>query len=219
MGMNVGDKSGSTMADINVTPLVDVVLVLLIIFMVVTQMLSSGKAVELPDSSTSKGVRDMGQYLVIAMTPPKKEKPIGAERLAFDKAEKDAKELHDPTTQPENFKYPKGSRPQYFADYTPRMWIDMKEVHPWDVAQELDTFLRNAKKDKKKYTDILVKGEKTMKWKDAFPILMDLNQLTLSIYTDEKEFLQIKEKWEVTAADALKNRGKPLLLATEKPKE
>ena len=33
---------------INVTPLVDVVLVLLIIFMVVTPMLQRGKAVELP---------------------------------------------------------------------------------------------------------------------------------------------------------------------------
>ena len=34
MGMQVGDRSGGPMADINVTPLVDVVLVLLIIFIV-----------------------------------------------------------------------------------------------------------------------------------------------------------------------------------------
>src|SRR5205814_1951559 len=40
-------KSG-VRSDINITPLVDVVLVLLIIFMVITPMLQRGKAVELP---------------------------------------------------------------------------------------------------------------------------------------------------------------------------
>ena len=46
MGMD-GGKSG-VRSDINITPLVDVVLVLLIIFMVVTPMLQRGKSVELP---------------------------------------------------------------------------------------------------------------------------------------------------------------------------
>ena len=47
MGMDVGAKGG-VRSDINITPLVDVVLVLLIIFMVVTPMLQRGKSVELP---------------------------------------------------------------------------------------------------------------------------------------------------------------------------
>jgi len=47
MAMDVGAKSG-VRSDINVTPLVDVVLVLLIIFMVITPMLQRGKSVELP---------------------------------------------------------------------------------------------------------------------------------------------------------------------------
>jgi biopolymer transport protein TolR len=47
MGMDVGSKGG-VRSDINITPLVDVVLVLLIIFMVITPMLQRGKAVELP---------------------------------------------------------------------------------------------------------------------------------------------------------------------------
>src|SRR3981189_1371945 len=47
MGMDVGAKSG-VRSDLNITPLVDVVLVLLIIFMVVTPMLQRGKNVELP---------------------------------------------------------------------------------------------------------------------------------------------------------------------------
>ena len=48
MGMNVGGREGGPKADINITPLVDVVLVLLIIFMVVTPMMQKGPEVELP---------------------------------------------------------------------------------------------------------------------------------------------------------------------------
>ena len=47
MGMDTGG-GGGIRSDINVTPLVDVVLVLLIIFMVVTPMLQKGKSVDLP---------------------------------------------------------------------------------------------------------------------------------------------------------------------------
>ena len=46
MSLDVGGKA--VRSDINITPLVDVVLVLLIIFMVITPMLQRGKAVELP---------------------------------------------------------------------------------------------------------------------------------------------------------------------------
>jgi len=45
--MDVGARSG-VRSDINITPLVDVVLVLLIIFMVITPMLQRGKSVDLP---------------------------------------------------------------------------------------------------------------------------------------------------------------------------
>src|SRR5438552_15864863 len=47
MAMDIGAKSG-VRSDINIPPLVDVVLVLLIIFMVITPMLQRGKSVELP---------------------------------------------------------------------------------------------------------------------------------------------------------------------------
>ena len=50
MGMDVESKGG-VRSDINITPLVDVVLVLLIIFMVITPMLQRGKSVELPKAS------------------------------------------------------------------------------------------------------------------------------------------------------------------------
>ena len=49
MGMAVGGDSGFV-ADINVTPMVDVMLVLLIIFMVVAPLLQTGVSVALPKS-------------------------------------------------------------------------------------------------------------------------------------------------------------------------
>jgi len=47
MGMST-QNAGEVRSEINVTPLVDVVLVLLIIFMVVTPMLQKGQAVKMP---------------------------------------------------------------------------------------------------------------------------------------------------------------------------
>ena len=46
--MTAGENSGSLMSDINVTPFVDVMLVLLIIFMVTAPMMMQGVDVALP---------------------------------------------------------------------------------------------------------------------------------------------------------------------------
>ena len=51
MAMNVGGRQGGPKADINITPLVDVVLMLLIIFMVVTPMMQKGVEVHLPKAT------------------------------------------------------------------------------------------------------------------------------------------------------------------------
>ncbi len=48
MAMGGGGDRGAVNADINVTPMADVMLVMLIIFMVVTPMLQKGAPVELP---------------------------------------------------------------------------------------------------------------------------------------------------------------------------
>ncbi len=59
-------KAGAVKAEINVTPLVDVVLVLLIIFMVVTPMLQKGQAVKLPLTlNPDKQAEDKSQIMVV----------------------------------------------------------------------------------------------------------------------------------------------------------
>jgi biopolymer transport protein ExbD/biopolymer transport protein TolR len=59
---------GGPMADINVTPLIDVVLVLLVVFMVITPMLQSGMPVDLPKATQTTSVNDVGQHIVVSVT-------------------------------------------------------------------------------------------------------------------------------------------------------
>ena len=55
-------------SEINVTPLVDVVLVLLIIFMVVTPLIASGVAVDLPRTRFHARKPDDGKDIVVSIT-------------------------------------------------------------------------------------------------------------------------------------------------------
>jgi len=71
MGMAAGGKKGSFKNDINVTPLVDVVLVLLIIFMVITPMLQRGKDVKLPVSRTIEEGGSEEDPLILSITKDK----------------------------------------------------------------------------------------------------------------------------------------------------
>lgn len=83
-------------SDINVTPLIDVVLVLLVVFMVITPLLSSGLQVELPMATTTVTVNDVGQHIVVSVTkngewaidqdkldPPDKETLISGINMAY----------------------------------------------------------------------------------------------------------------------------------------
>src|ERR1700744_1492821 len=60
-------KAGQQRSEINVTPLVDVVLVLLIIFMVVTPMLHRGVHIDLPETAHHDKKQDTGEQLVIGI--------------------------------------------------------------------------------------------------------------------------------------------------------
>ena len=61
MGMGGGGERGAVQSDINVTPMADVMLVLLIIFMVVTPMLQKGVSVELAQTSNPVDMQEADQ--------------------------------------------------------------------------------------------------------------------------------------------------------------
>lgn len=67
MAFSGSGKSGLR-NDINVTPLVDVVLVLLIIFMVVTPMLQRGKDVTLPSAKRVEEGGKRGDPMIVSIT-------------------------------------------------------------------------------------------------------------------------------------------------------
>ena len=56
MGMGVGGSKGGPTSDINMTPMIDVLLVLLIIFMVVQQGLQKGVSVQIPPPKDKQDV-------------------------------------------------------------------------------------------------------------------------------------------------------------------
>jgi biopolymer transport protein ExbD len=70
MGMTAG--GGGAMADINITPFVDVCLVLLIIFMVVTPMLQEGVQINLPMAKNTEDKEDdEDKAIVVSMSAPR----------------------------------------------------------------------------------------------------------------------------------------------------
>jgi biopolymer transport protein ExbD/biopolymer transport protein TolR len=77
-------------SDINVTPLVDVVLVLLIIFMVITPLLQRGKAVQLPRAKVVSELKRGGDPILLSVTPDG--------RTWIDKLEVPRKELAEALT-------------------------------------------------------------------------------------------------------------------------
>lgn len=73
MGMSGGSgetASGKAIADINVTPMVDIMLVLLIIFMVVTPLLQKGVSVDLAKTKNPREMReaDRDDAIIVAVT-------------------------------------------------------------------------------------------------------------------------------------------------------
>jgi biopolymer transport protein TolR len=71
MGMDSFGGRQSIKSDINVTPLVDVCLVLLIIFMVVTPMLQKGKPVMLPQTDRPDKKPESDKELIISVQSDK----------------------------------------------------------------------------------------------------------------------------------------------------
>src|SRR4026209_1959913 len=99
MAMDVGGAKGGLKADINVTPLVDVMLVLLIIMMLIAPMLQPGVAVTLPAAGNTGDTPDThdqtvgaidsrGKFYVNALPTPTEDLVPRVQRALEDKKEK-----------------------------------------------------------------------------------------------------------------------------------
>ncbi len=60
-------RSGAQMADINMTPMIDVMLVLLIVFMVTAPMMTSGIPVDLPKTQATTQSNDQTEPLILTL--------------------------------------------------------------------------------------------------------------------------------------------------------
>jgi biopolymer transport protein TolR len=89
MAMSSNNVGGGALAEINVTPLVDVMLVLLIVFMVTAPMLQTGVDVDLPDAKAQTLPDDSGK-LVLTITKEKKVF-LGKMPIEWDKLEETLK--------------------------------------------------------------------------------------------------------------------------------
>lgn len=72
MAMDVGGAKGGVKSDINVTPLVDVMLVLLIIMMLIAPMLQKGVDVKLPEAGNTSDKPETQNQTVLAVTADKR---------------------------------------------------------------------------------------------------------------------------------------------------
>lgn len=68
MGMSSGGGDDEMMSEINVTPMVDVMLVLLIIFMITAPMMNTGVDIDLP-AVTAQNIEDPEGKLVMSIAP------------------------------------------------------------------------------------------------------------------------------------------------------
>ena len=84
MGMSGGGGGGGLQSEINVTPMVDIMLVLLIIFMVVTPFLQQGITVALPKNMNNPDVDPniIKESSIVISIPNDGEYYLGKQRLA-----------------------------------------------------------------------------------------------------------------------------------------
>jgi biopolymer transport protein TolR len=104
---------GPLNADINVTPLVDVCLVLLIIFMVVTPMLQKGVPVNLPVTEDPEKTPDTEKQLLISVKDDGTVY-VGSNAIRKDQVQSSIEEIHNRT--PDREVAVKGDRKVPYGD-------------------------------------------------------------------------------------------------------
>ena len=122
MAMAAGPEKGLK-SEINVTPLVDVVLVLLIIFMVVTPMLQRGKDVKLPHAANIDEEKKDADPLILSVTL---EKTVWVEHDQYDESTLGERLTKEFTAKPGRKVLVKGDERVTFGDVRKVMEVTRK---------------------------------------------------------------------------------------------
>ena len=93
MGMQLGSKGLNS--DINVTPFVDICLVLLIIFMVVTPMLQEGVTINLPYAKNTEPKEDDENHAIVVAVPNDHQIFVQKKPIPRDQYQAEMTEIHD----------------------------------------------------------------------------------------------------------------------------
>ena len=93
MSMQLGSKGLNS--DINVTPFVDICLVLLIIFMVITPMLQEGITVQLPYAKNTEKKEDDEAHAIVVAVPNPSTIYVQKKQIPRDQYQAEMAEIHD----------------------------------------------------------------------------------------------------------------------------
>jgi biopolymer transport protein ExbD len=116
MAMGVGGKKGGPAADINVTPMIDVLLVLLIIFMVVQTGLQRGVAMQVPPPKDKDEVAQKSdpQDQIVLEVNPGPAYAINRQPVAADALESTLRQIF--ATRPRKVIFVKGAENMTYGD-------------------------------------------------------------------------------------------------------
>ena len=85
MGMNVGENKGASIAEMNVVPLIDILLVLLIIFMVITPLTPKGLETVLPRPNDTSDPKITNPLTIVVQVGQGGKLKINNENTDFDR--------------------------------------------------------------------------------------------------------------------------------------
>jgi biopolymer transport protein TolR len=116
MGMGVGGGKGGAMNEINMTPMIDVLLVLLIIFMVVQQGLQRGLSVQIPPPKDKNQVaqQEPTEEQIVLVIEPGPTYAINQQPVPVDQLETKVREIF--ANRPRKIMFVKGAENLKYGD-------------------------------------------------------------------------------------------------------